>query len=501
MTDTASRQQTLFVLLPSINVWNRDEPSESLSFLRLAGRQVAPRRGTRGAPTALQAAGAVLHILDRVAPADTVLVSLSGAQRLALQREHPGLRIVPVIELAPLWYRRTRVLPVLGPANQKKRNVEVLVLDAATDQPMAGVDVVGFIDREQRVGAAGVTNAKGIARLSLPFGLPTLEVIEAVPPAGHWPGFIKRVKLDDGTPTLRCHPIDLAEPGAMAHYGLHGGDGDGAGVKVGVVDTGVSRHPDLRLKRARNVVRGEPANDADDEVGHGTHVAGIIAGRGKPGQGMRGVAPAAELHAYRVFGKGEGTATSFNVAKAIRQAVDDGCDLINLSLGGAEEVPEVWREIQRARAMGVVCVAATGNDYRAPVGYPGRYSQVLAVSACGRRGTFPASAGQTLTIAKPHGTDPKDFIADFSNVGCEVKLTGPGVGIVSTVPGGYAVMDGTSMACPAMTGSLARLLARDGKLLGAARNQHRSDAIFKLALDAARPLGFGEDFEGAGLLV
>src|SRR5690606_12071651 len=99
------------------------------------------------------------------------------------------------------------------------------------------------------------------------------------------------------------------------------------------------------------------------------------------------------------------------------------------SLGGADEVPEVWREIQRARALGAVCLAATGNEYRAPVGYPGRYSQVLAVSACGRKGTFPAGAAQALTVARPFGTDHKDFVADFSNVGPEVKLAGPGVGI------------------------------------------------------------------------
>jgi subtilisin len=135
------------------------------------------------------------------------------------------------------------------------------------------------------------------------------------------------------------------------------------------------------------------------------------------------------------------------------------------------------------------------------VSYPARYAQAVAVSAFGRKGTFPAGAAQALTIQKPYGTDRKNFVANFSNVGSEVALTGPGVGIVSTYPDGYAAMDGTSMACPAITGALARLLARQTRILGMARDQKRSDAIIHLALKAAEELGFGATFEGAGLLV
>jgi subtilisin len=207
------------------------------------------------------------------------------------------------------------------------------------------------------------------------------------------------------------------------------------------------------------------------------------------------------LHVYRVFGRSSETAESFSIAKAIRQAVEDGCDLINLSLGGEGDMPDVLREIQRARALGEDCLAATGNDYRGQVSYPARYAQAMAVSAFGRKGTYPAGAAQALTIQKPFGTDRKNFVANFSNVGSEVDLTGPGVGIVSAYPGGYAVMDGTSMACPAITGSLARVLARQTRILNMARDQKRSDAIIHLALKTAGELGFGATFEGAGLLV
>lgn len=486
----------LFVVLPNINIWNADAPGpgSGRTFLRTAGRQ---RGVSAAARPATDLAGCVL---DRVAPNDTLLMMLDHAQRLALLRDYPGLRIVPVARLAPQWLRQREVISPRAVQPGKRQSLAVTVVDAVSGNPLAGVDVIGFVSHAQRTGSLAMSNARGVAHLHFPAGISTLELVQAVPASAYWPVYVREVALAAGRLTLACQPIDLAVPDVRHHFGLEGADEDGKGVRVGVVDTGVSRHPDLRVQRRRNVVKGELPSDADDEIGHGTHVAGIIAGRGRPRRGMRGAAPAAGLYAYRVFGRGEDTATSFNIAKAIRQAVSDGCDLINLSLGGASPVPEVEREILRARAMGVVCLAASGNEYRAEVGYPGRYSAVLAISASGRKGTWPSGAAQDLSVARPYGDDRKNFVADFSNVGSEIALTGPGVGVVSTYPGGYAVMDGTSMACPAATGALARLLSRNPALLRAQRNQARSDAIVKLALQSAKPLGFGALYEGAGML-
>ena len=104
-------------------------------------------------------------------------------------------------------------------------------------------------------------------------------------------------------------------------------------------------------------------------------------------------------------------------------------------------------------------------------------------------------------MARPPGKpDARNFIADFSNVGPQVDVTGPGVGIVSTIPpNDYGVMDGTSMACPAITGVAARLLSSDGQTLKMARDGSRSDAMAKLLLAAAKSLGFPPDLEGRGL--
>lgn len=500
MVATATAGQQHYVVLPGVNIWNEAQPGSSANFLRSASRllRTAPRAGVL---LSLKQAGLRMTLLDQVAPQETMLVAMAEAERIKLQRAHPGLRVMPVVELAPLWLRHRRVAAVGAAATAGRGSVEVLVTSGQNGAPLADVDVVGLLSRGDRTGAIARSNKRGIARLQLPDGIRKLESVEAYPAHGHWPACLVDVALGSGPLALACQPIDLGYTDLRGHFGYPGRDADGAGVRVAVVDTGAARHADLQFALGRNVVRGEAASDFGDEAGHGTHVCGIIAGRGQPGQGVRGAAPGAALHVYKVFGRRSETAESFNIAKAIRQAVDDGCDLINLSLGADGEMPDVLREIQRARALGVVCLAASGNDYRGAVSYPARYAQALAVSAFGRKGTFPAGAAQALTVAKPYGTDRRNYIADFSNVGSEVDLTGPGVGVVSAYPGGYAVMDGTSMACPAVTGALARLLARQSRIMNMTRDQKRSDAIIHLALKAAAELGFGATFEGAGLLV
>lgn len=206
---------------------------------------------------------------------------------------------------------------------------------------------------------------------------------------------------------------------------MRGADGDGEGVVVGVIDTGATAHRDLQIASGVNTVKGQAADDIRDELGHGTHVCGIIAGRGKSGTGARGVAPGVTLRVYKVFGPRQKTADSFNIAKAIRQAVNDGCDVINLSLGAGRDMPDVLCEVQRGRALGVVCIAATGNDFRRPVSYPAACSQVVAVSAMGRKGTYPLGVTQELCAVTPFGADAVNFIADFSNMGPQVALVGP----------------------------------------------------------------------------
>ncbi|HEX4612028.1 MAG TPA: S8 family serine peptidase, partial [Urbifossiella sp.] len=153
-----------------------------------------------------------------------------------------------------------------------------------------------------------------------------------------------------------------------------------------------------------------------------------------------------------------------------------------------------------ANAAGTVVVVAAGNDGRKPVSYPAMDDLAVAVSAVGRKGTFPAGSAESGDVAAPFGTDPKNFLAAFSNVGDALDVAGAGVGVVSTVPGGgHAPMSGTSMACPAVTGVTARLLANAPAVLNMPRDANRANAIKALLFAQAKPLGFGITNEGKGL--
>jgi subtilisin len=170
-----------------------------------------------------------------------------------------------------------------------------------------------------------------------------------------------------------------------------------------------------------------------------------------------------------------------------------------MSLGGGEPDEATKSAIEDARAQGSLVIVAAGNEYRSPVSFPASDAMALAVSAMGRKGTFPKNATEAGDVARPYGSDKKNFVAAFSNIGPEMDLTGPGVGILSTVPGGYAPMSGTSMACPAVTGLAAKLLSAHSDILNMSRDQARSDAMARTLLQAASSLGFGPQYEGQGL--
>lgn len=170
----------------------------------------------------------------------------------------------------------------------------------------------------------------------------------------------------------------------------------GKGVVVGVVDTGVDyNHQDLKL----NYTGGYDLVDLDDDpmetleaegmpTQHGSHVAGIIAANGA----MKGVAPNAEIRAYRALGPG-GSGTSVQVIAAMEQAVKDGVDVINLSLGNSVNGPDYPTSVavNRASELGVAVVIANGNSGpdNWTVGAPATASKALAVGAFANAQTIP----------------------------------------------------------------------------------------------------------------
>jgi subtilisin family serine protease len=168
----------------------------------------------------------------------------------------------------------------------------------------------------------------------------------------------------------------------------------------------------------------------DEAVGHGTHVAGIVAL----------AAPDAGLLIARVLDS-DGRGDMMGVARAVRWAVANGAGTINMSLGGLEKSEAVAAALDEASAAGVVLVAAAGNwGASEPVEFPALHRQVIAVAAVDDGGT----------------------LAPFSSYGDIIGLCAPGVAIRSSYrDGGYALWSGTSMAAPWVAGGAALLQAQN----------------------------------------
>ncbi|MFD3258467.1 S8 family peptidase [Paenibacillus lentus] len=198
-------------------------------------------------------------------------------------------------------------------------------------------------------------------------------------------------------------------------------------VIVAVVDTGVDLyHPDLqgRLLKGYNVVA--PDEEPVDDVGHGTHVAGIISANVNNGEGIAGMMWGGKILPVKALDK-SGSGTTYSVAQGIIWAADNGAKVINLSLGNYADAQFLHEAIKYAYDKDVVLVAATGNDNTERPGYPAAYPEVLSVSA----------------------TDYNLQKASFSNYGDYVDVVAPGESIASTYPDNqYAALSGTSMASP-----------------------------------------------------
>lgn len=184
----------------------------------------------------------------------------------------------------------------------------------------------------------------------------------------------------------------------------------GAGVTVGVLDTGIDYdHPDLAVNIVDDcgsgVVRDFLTMDdcaADDTFnGHGTSVASVIASAAN-GVGLVGNAPNAMIRPYRVC---DGSCPLSAIIGGLMQATADGVDVINMSFGGGAGKNFEASAIQAAAQAGIVLVASAGNEASQKVHFPAGYGQVLAVGA----------------------TNPNDTPASFTNTGGWVDITGPGV--------------------------------------------------------------------------
>jgi len=274
--------------------------------------------------------------------------------------------------------------------------------------------------------------------------------------------------------------------GIDEHYAVATGNG----VKVAVLDTGVYLdHPDFKGAfiegvNAVSFVEGESVNDLN---GHGTHCIGVIGATAEPeGIGRYSVAPEAEMLAGKVLDNG-GSGWDDQIIEGIEWAVEQGAQVISMSLGSPRQVGEPFNDLYETLAetfhdggTEVLFVAAAGNEsnrrffQRSPVGNPAACPSFLSVAA----------------------VDSRKSVANFSNAELDgigrLDISGPGVAVASAwTGGGYRSIAGTSMATPHVAAVAALLLERDATL--------GWRGVRKQLLAGAQPLGNPSDY-GAGLV-
>lgn len=255
-------------------------------------------------------------------------------------------------------------------------------------------------------------------------------------------------------------PVDSADPLVNRQWGLRAirwFDSaplpDASNVKVAVLDTGVdTTHPDLKPVVQSYVPGGASSQDI---VGHGTHVAGIMAASADNHIGIAGICRC-DLHVWKIFGDtpapdGEYYVDELLYQRALNAARNEKVRVVNLSIGGTRYTQTEALLIGNLVSAGTVVVAAMGNEYHPfnPAEYPASYPGVIAVGAI----------------------NELNRRASFSNTGKHIAISAPGTNILSTLPmkasayrtkeeTQYAAWSGTSMATPHVTAAVALMIAR-----------------------------------------
>ncbi|MBI4267514.1 MAG: S8 family serine peptidase, partial [Chloroflexi bacterium] len=277
-----------------------------------------------------------------------------------------------------------------------------------------------------------------------------VRALAARVPATALPGLLQNpgvISLEEDSQVFTVD-IELDNSWGVNHIAagvVHDAGNKGAGVKVAIIDSGIDyTHPDLSANYAGGYDFVNDDADPMDDNGHGTHVAGTIAGR-DDGVGVVGVAPEARLYALKIL-NANGSGYSSDVIAAIEWCIANGIQVTNNSYGQSTNPGPVYQAVfDKAYAAGILHVAAAGNSGNTggtgdTVGYPAKFYSVVAVAA----------------------TDKNNVRASWSSTGPDVELSAPGVGITSTLPGGgYGLSSGTSMAAPHVTG-LAALVFTSG---------------------------------------
>ncbi|MFB1050119.1 S8 family peptidase [Paraliobacillus sp. JSM ZJ581] len=259
----------------------------------------------------------------------------------------------------------------------------------------------------------------------------------------------------------------------------------GEGVTIAILDTGCdTKHIELsnRIIGGKNFTTDDGGNAKifEDYNGHGTHVAGTIAASLNH-RGVVGVSPKVNLLIVKVLDK-DGNGEYDWIIKGIKYATAQQVDIISMSLGGADDLPALHKVIKKAvlhHDIPIVCAAGNdgdGNQQTNEFSYPAYYNEVISVGAI----------------------DSEHRSSRFTNSNSNIDLVAPGEDITSTyLNGGYAILSGTSMAAPHVTGALALIKNVTTRQF---ERELTETELYAQLIRRTIPLGFNTKFEGNGLI-
>ncbi len=375
----------------------------------------------------------------------------------------------------------------------------------------AGITVVG-----QGYAAQAITDSSGSANVTFFDAEGEIDAIRAIlvqPLADHWGSVIHEPVLDQSDANvikLNPLPVSLTKPApekaipwgqkAMNLDRLLGAGLTGARVKIALIDSGCDNtHPLLRhITRGVDLTRRNGAKDwTHDDIGQGTHCAGIIGASGGATPGLNGIAPSAEIHVFKLSPGGHLS----DLIEALDQCIERQIDIVHLGVVSDQFSELVTHKVIEARLKGVACIAAAG-DTGGPVQFPGVIPGVLCVSALGRLGEYPQDTPHAFT-ATPELIGPTGLFAmNLSASGPSIGVCAPGVAVISSVPGGgLAARDGTAAAAAHVTGFAALILAHHPLFRSAHENrsEERVSALFELVRNSAVSHVFDPMRAGAGM--
>jgi subtilisin len=330
-----------------------------------------------------------------------------------------------------------------------------------------------------------------------------IHAVYVRPAADHWERYIRNPTLDSAQVNVfRLSPLardSRGFPGERCYswgqrimkFDRVPSDWKGAGTKIGLIDSGCdSSHPLLHhIVRGVDLTRDkDPQTWNSDELGQGTHCAGIIAASAAAAASSEivGCAPDSELHIFKVVPGGHLS----DLIDALSQCIERRLDIVQIGVSAEQFSEIVAQKITEASLNGIACIAGAGNAGGA-VQFPGNVPGMLTVSAVGKLGEYPLDTRHAQRTLPQLIAFSGIYATNFSAWGPQVGVCAPGVAAVSSVPGGgYAAWDGTSMAASHVVGFSALLLAHHPMLQSinyGARADQRVSALYDILRASAIP--------------